>query len=414
MFNILVSAYACSPYQGSEAGVGWGFVKELSATDNLTVFVEQKFQNDIEDYCHRNSQESVSTVNFIFVKRTRLDFLRMVYPPSYYWTYRLWQWNVYRIAKNLIRTPGKRFDLCHHLTMVGFREPGFLYRLELPFVVGPVGGAGFFPKRFLGEMGFKVGMYYLMYNIFNSLHMRFHFRLFAIAKRKQTTGFAATQENQNLLNYYGFGNVPIIPEIGLDGALDGNSNINSISNDLINIVWCGKLIARKGLKFLLKALSNVKSNTTYHLHILGDGPLNEEIRNQIQSLKLNDRVTLYGDMPRLQAIEIMKSCDIGVITSLRDLTSSVTVEFKNAELAMIVPNHSGFQAVCNTANAIMVDITNPQDFEKNIEFSLKILLDDAHKRRQLQQQSSSGLDKLYWKNKVARLRLIYSSLISAK
>lgn len=414
MFNIIISAYACSPYQGSEAGVGWGFVKELSKKYDLTVFVEKKFQTDIEDYCSLNLEDPVTSINFIFVKRMRFNLLRTIYPPSYYWTYRVWQWKVYLLAKNLVRDSEEPFDLCHQLTMVGFREPGFLYRLKLPFVLGPVGGAGFFPKRFICELGINAGFYYIIYNLLNWLQMKSHFRLSAIAKRKQTAVFGATQENADLLTDYGFYNVQIIPEIGLDRVSDRSMNHRSRSNDRINIVWCGKLIPRKGLTFLLEALSKVKSSKDFHLHVLGDGPLKNKIQNQVQSLKINERVTLYGDIPRYQAIELMRGCDIGVITSLRDLTSSVTVEFKSASLAMIVPNHSGFSAICNSSNAIMVDINNPLDFVANIQLSLEALLENENKRHHLQQQSSNGLEHLSWEHKVAQLSFIYASLIDPK
>jgi hypothetical protein len=35
--RILVSAYACEPYKGSEQGVGWNWVLELSKTKDVWV-----------------------------------------------------------------------------------------------------------------------------------------------------------------------------------------------------------------------------------------------------------------------------------------------------------------------------------------------------------------------------------------
>jgi len=39
--------------------------------------------------------------------------------------------------------------------MVGFREPGYLWQLNIPFVWGPIGGMGYFPTRFLPVVGAK-------------------------------------------------------------------------------------------------------------------------------------------------------------------------------------------------------------------------------------------------------------------
>ncbi|MBM9532177.1 hypothetical protein JWG42_18650, partial [Desulfoprunum benzoelyticum] len=53
--KVLISAYACSPYKGSEPGVGWGFVAELAKHHDLWVIVEEeKFRADIERYLDEN------------------------------------------------------------------------------------------------------------------------------------------------------------------------------------------------------------------------------------------------------------------------------------------------------------------------------------------------------------------------
>jgi hypothetical protein len=41
------------------------------------------------------------------------------------------------------------YILCHQLKMIGYRELGFLWKLDLPFVWGPVGGNGNVPVSFL-------------------------------------------------------------------------------------------------------------------------------------------------------------------------------------------------------------------------------------------------------------------------
>ena len=46
--KILVSCYACSPYKGSEPGMGWNFIKGLSEFHELHVIVEElKWKSDI-------------------------------------------------------------------------------------------------------------------------------------------------------------------------------------------------------------------------------------------------------------------------------------------------------------------------------------------------------------------------------
>ena len=44
--------------------------------------------------------------------------------------------------------------------MVGYREPGYLWKIEKPFVWGPIGGLENSPWRFLPSLGIKGFMFY--------------------------------------------------------------------------------------------------------------------------------------------------------------------------------------------------------------------------------------------------------------
>ena len=145
--KVLISAYACSPYHGSEPGVGWGFVSALARYHDLWVIVEEnEFRADLERYLIEH-QELKTQLRFEYIPRIRHSRIERLWPPSYYWTYRRWHQDAYQLAQQLHQEVN--FDLAHQLTMVGFREPGYLWQLGIPFVWGPVGGMGLFPWRFL-------------------------------------------------------------------------------------------------------------------------------------------------------------------------------------------------------------------------------------------------------------------------
>ena len=55
--KVLISCYACSPYKGSEPGMGWNFVQGLSKFHELHVIVEQlKWEKPIKNYIKDNPQ----------------------------------------------------------------------------------------------------------------------------------------------------------------------------------------------------------------------------------------------------------------------------------------------------------------------------------------------------------------------
>src|SRR4029079_11273036 len=71
--------------------------------------------------------------------------------PLKYIVYRRWLRRAFGVAKRLHAEIG--FDIAHPVTFNGYREPSYLYRLGIPFVWGPVGGAQNYPWRFLPGAG---------------------------------------------------------------------------------------------------------------------------------------------------------------------------------------------------------------------------------------------------------------------
>ena len=145
--KILISSYTCSPYRGSEPGVGWNFVKGLSKFHEVHVIVEKKkWKKDINNYLNENPRLN-ENLKFYFLIKKRNKILRKLWPPSYYWFYKKWQKQAYKLGVEL--NEKENFDIIHQLTMVGYREPGYLWKIDKPFVWGPIGGLEITPWRFL-------------------------------------------------------------------------------------------------------------------------------------------------------------------------------------------------------------------------------------------------------------------------
>lgn len=172
--KILVNCYACSPYQGSEPGMGWNFVRCLSRYHELHIITEYKYRDELVRFFAENPEEKRSC-HFYFVKRERHNLLRKIWPPSYYWYYEKWQRKVLRLAEELERK--ENFDVIHQLNMVGYREPGYLWKMNKPFVWGPIGGFNITPWKLLPTMGLKGCLFYSLRNIINIYQMHFTSRI---------------------------------------------------------------------------------------------------------------------------------------------------------------------------------------------------------------------------------------------
>ncbi len=96
--KVLVSAYACSPYKGSEPGVGWGWVNAIAQHQDVWILTADHHREDIEREIRR-APEQYERVHFHYIPRKRYTLLERIWPPAYLWTYKLWQRAAFEVGK---------------------------------------------------------------------------------------------------------------------------------------------------------------------------------------------------------------------------------------------------------------------------------------------------------------------------
>lgn len=410
--KILISAYACSPYQGSEPGVGWGFVAELSRHHDLWVIVEEDFFREHVERFLRENPASTNNVNFFYIPATRKPFLRKLWPPSFYFFYRRWHRAAFNLAAMLHKEVN--FDAAHQLTMVGFREPGYLWRLGVPFVWGPVGGMGFFPWRFLPQLGLKGAFYYLAYNLFNWRQMRFYSRPKKAARIAGAGLIAATAENQaGALRYWGNARAHLITEVGVPPVQAAEPRPRGTGQSL-ELVWTGLHVPRKALNLALEALAELPPDCAWHLHVLGDGECSRKWQQLAVDLGIGERITFHGWLPRDEVMHVMQKSHVMLITSLRDLTSTVTIEALAQGLPIVCLDHCGFAGVVNEDCGIKVPVTSPKTTIIGIRDAIARLEADETLRRRLAFGAMQRARDFSWEHKVEELNRIYAEVIAAQ
>lgn len=409
--KVLISAYACSPYQGSEPGVGWGFVSSLASLHDLWVIVEEeKFREDIQRYL-LDHPELVDHVHFHFLRKKRNRLLRKLWPPSYYWYYRRWHQDALVLAKKLHREVG--FDLAHQLTMVGYREPGYLWQLGIPFVWGPIGGMGFFPWQFLSSMGWYGALYYLGYNIYNMLQMNFAQRPRSAAKAAGVGLIVATRENQlGAERYWGCAST-LLSEVGIP-KISLKTPRQRLPSEPLRIVWAGLHIPRKALNLALQALGSLPIGCKWEFHVLGTGPRSEAWKRLAADLHIGNSCHFHGWLSREETMEIMQTCHVMLITSLRDLTSTVTLEAISLGLPLICLDHCGFSDVVDDKCGIKVPVLGPKEVVRGIATVVARMENDETLRMKMAEGAFRRASDFYWPKKVQVVDGIYRRVIDQR
>ncbi|WP_275564360.1 hypothetical protein [Bacteroides faecichinchillae] len=128
--------------------MGWNWVINIARYCNVYVITEGEFKDNIEEAVMLLPQKD----NLHFYYNPLPDKVRQMCWNQgdwrFYWYYRKWQQKTLQIAKGIIAD--NRIDVVHQLNMIGFREPGYLWKIEgIPFVWGPIGGMELMPLSFL-------------------------------------------------------------------------------------------------------------------------------------------------------------------------------------------------------------------------------------------------------------------------
>lgn len=79
----------------------------------------------------------------------------------------------------------------------------------------------------------------------------------------------------------------------------------------VRVAAVGRLVEKKGFGDLLTAVAAlVADGRECHLDLVGTGPLEEDLREQVRALGLTEVVTMHGALPQSQVCEIVADADV--------------------------------------------------------------------------------------------------------
>ena len=116
----------------------------------------------------------------------------------------------------------------------------------------------------------------------------------------------------------------------------------------------GRMASQKNQKFLLKIFADVrKENSKAVLLIIGDGPLRNDLENEITRLKLKDSVILLGvrnDVP-----ELLMAMDVFVLPSLFEGLGIVAIEAQATGLKCILSENVPKEVDCGICEFVSLN-----------------------------------------------------------
>ncbi|MEA5045413.1 MAG: glycosyltransferase family 1 protein, partial [Petrimonas sp.] len=290
--KILVNAYACSPDKGSEPGMGWNWCVHLAKHCELHIISEGEHRENIEAALVTLPQAENMHFYYNPVPEKVREMCRKQGDWRFYSHYRSWQKETLNIARQIIDE--KKIDVLHQLNMIGFREPGYLWKIEgIPFVWGPIGGLKQFPLAYLQGTGLKMHFFIRLKNLINTLQIKYDVRVDKALRRAGLLISSIPDSYRALKKYKQLESV-LIPETGC--FITDNVPTGRFYNRKFNVMWVGKFDFRKQLPLALNALS-AANNKQIILNVYGQG--NEvqerEAKQLVSELGISDQVVWHGN-----------------------------------------------------------------------------------------------------------------------
>ncbi|MCA0753689.1 glycosyltransferase family 4 protein [Paenibacillus sp. N4] len=171
-------------------------------------------------------------------------------------------------------------------------------------------------------------------------------------------------------------------------------------NAITQLITVCRLVPAKGLDVLLHACAMLKKQGhPFVLHIIGDGPIREELEALAVSLDLYDDIIFYGYM--LHPEEFMPFFDVFVLPSRAEAFGSVFAEAALCWLALVGTNVGGIaEQIDDGVNGLLVPPEDPAALAAALE---KLVTDPTYRYN----LARSGWDKA---KKVYSLARVISQL----
>jgi glycosyltransferase involved in cell wall biosynthesis len=406
--KILINAYACSPNMGSEPGMAWNWCVNLANHCELHIITEGEFKEQIDAVLPTLPQGKKMHFYYNPVSEKVRKMCWNQGDWRFYYYYRKWQYKTYKIAKEIIAK--ERIDIIHQLNMIGFREPGYLWKNnQIPFIWGPINAKESIPESYLEFADFKTKLFFSIKKNITKLQFRYLKKVKNAAKKAKIV-IAASSDSANSIYKY-FDVTPIvINESGTNSNLNNNQTLK-FSDKEFNLIWVGRFIFTKQLDLAIKTLKFI-NNINIKLHIVG-GSIEEELlwKKKYDNQSLDKFVYWHGKVSQLEVQKLMQKSDLLFFTSIFEGTPHVVLEAISNNLPVLCFNTCGQGDVINEKVGVKIELTNPEQSIKDFAKAINYLNDNRNILIEMSNNCSYRLKELSWEQKAQQLFKLYQKII---
>ena len=404
---------------GSEQGMGWHWITNLAHYCELFVITEGEYRFQIEEWLSKKENEDIAKrLHFYWNPiggddQKRCEKIRKTCWNQgnwrFYLYYKKWQKSTADIAERICGE--HKIDILHQLNMIGFREPGYLWKVSqktgIPFIWGPIDAKEAFPMAYTKDASFKVKLYFALKNVVTKYQLRFGKRVHSAANQASFVIGASGNSVVSIKKYFNK-EAPLINETGCQ--LKPTFDNSKPAKDTFDILWVGKTDFRKLLRLALTSFAKMKKDKL-RLHIVGGGNL-LPFKKIAEELGIADKCKWHGVVSHSEVQDLMRFCDVLLFTSVAEGTLHVVMEAIGNGLPVICFDTCGQADCVNEKVGIKLPLSNLQQSANDFSEAIEKLYTDADLLSYFSNNCHERQKELCWDNKTKQMLDLYKSALS--
>ena len=309
---------------------------------------------------------------------------------------RLQSWLYYRDFSKRVLAAAREwhaeenFDLCHQVTIAGWRLPSPLWKLPIPFVWGPIGGAGYIPTAFRSMLSPSARLFESVRDLNSWWAARS--QAFRDCMRGTSVVFAANEETEIFLKPFRGGRplvrLPIVSISAEKAAAFRRPEGKDMSGGPLRLFAGGNMEGRKGVSIALRALAKAGARgLDYRYTIAGGGPEIPSLRKLAEELGIMANVDFHRGFSGTDYIAALQDHHVYFLPSFRESTPVTLLEAYLAGCYPVVADTSAQGEIVRLAGGAAVPLT---DIDGLVDGLADALLEcDADRARLLSENEKS-------------------------
>jgi len=183
------------------------------------------------------------------------------------------------------------------------------------------------------------------------------------------------------------------------------------TTDEKEIIFVGRLVERKGVEYLIRAMEIVKNEVPHRLIIIGDGPERQHLEEVTRSLGLEEKVTFTGMISNGERNDHYKRCSFFVLPAVYDKKGDteglgvVLLEAMSYSKPVIASKVGGItDIVVNRVNGLLVPPADPPALAE----AIKLLATNELLKKKMGEQAKKNVDARFnWNRIIGNLIILY-------